>query len=1327
MTAKQEEPIKILLKYCNNFIKMSNDEKSEGIKINYWMGIESQIKMLKIDNETSIKIIFEEIFKKQTSILKTKHLLYCIINFLKPMNESIFVSNFFELLMIFSKEYEDNKSYFVNYLIDLSLSFFFEINKKEAKNNENDDCFSIQMAFFIFLIEKDIDLFSSHFDVYYFKETHLKNMFDYPAYIKLFIAYLVKISSINQFHHFQYLLSALRGIKINQCFNKELLKILVELISRNINNNNTQALMSSIQLIYFVIQLTSSFIKDIEGYDVFLLNALELIVSTKTFHFELIKILNDIYSNTSNEINSVLIMFKRLFPCVLYFFSDSCYAKEHIDFYIKAIDQMTPLYKRIIIKKTNVLQMIPIEMISQSPIIFTLNEDDNQSKSSSSFKFPIEDNIKSLKHVSNLNLIDFMIKSSINLTNSNESTPSLCFYETKFYQILYCFSLLSINTLSPNLYEMVSEFLMIFTSSIIDLSLIAKKPISHRIIKQILLIIKQTSQEYQTEIIYPIVIQIMRGALIPSYDLFIDNNSNETISLFFEYLCEFARNDNIALLTSRLLIVLYNSKILKGNDHRIYSLKTLVNLCVSANNSKIFQFYFSFAKEQINVPQTRFIGLHSLNDYAAKYEGALQSPLIEYALTMFQQIFDKSIDLMQFDSDSLFATSTIVKIFQKDKTENLIALLKQYFLQFKFIDVLNKITLLIKEGNVTENELGIQEEDSNPQFDLINSVKVLLNNISCLDYDKYILEKQSKCQSCLFAILKQLSILFSELLSHFVTEENELNFQSEQKQQTVIYQSLVKYFDFFWEKIVNSSGKETSNMIIINEILSNKINYHFFYVTHSNLIANKQIKDTQSDFSHLEELTIKAINEKQNVLLALVCKNKKRIFLFKDAFLMILLKEIQMIALNYKQTTNKVIIIKSIWTNLFEGNNNQNHFYPNDIGSSFFVLEFISLLMSKDSLVQNKVLYYFFLNNNVFSTYFKQLTHLIDLNYIMLEYYSIIRESYCPSTLIRNFFNFDLTFIRISKPIQLFTLRIMSNSDIYHDLIIKGEKCPDCIFDIFFLVFENLIKVNSYQMESKETLSTILKNMEKYIEDSLIYQTSYLISYANFLLKLMQILAFKEHKKSSNENEINSKLKSLLIESLLNKFLPSLIRLLYQRIEFEFSENRKRKESRNQYIDYLYNVLDIILRFKSLNLVSDLTNGILDINIIDFIDNFNQGSEAITNVFLNSLCNNYIVNLQINVSMAKFTLNYILYKNLVNINQNRLKTLRDQTLILFDENSKIEVQGYEHRQKIGYMLLLSSLVTQQQSIIFFKGQDEIFQKIGEIISNEINAFITSLE
>ena len=69
-TLNSEDALNMFKKNCKSFLDMNSQEKSEGIKINYLIGLIKLSDNLKIDEESFINTLFEEILFKDLTILK---------------------------------------------------------------------------------------------------------------------------------------------------------------------------------------------------------------------------------------------------------------------------------------------------------------------------------------------------------------------------------------------------------------------------------------------------------------------------------------------------------------------------------------------------------------------------------------------------------------------------------------------------------------------------------------------------------------------------------------------------------------------------------------------------------------------------------------------------------------------------------------------------------------------------------------------------------------------------------------------------------------------------------------------------------------------------------------------------------------------------------------------------------------------------------------------------------------------------------------------------------------------------------------------------------
>jgi hypothetical protein len=122
-----EEKLKGLNKPVCNFLKMLNEKSCDIFKVNYWNGLEGQLRKANISGDVLIHFIFVEILSKSNDIFKSKNLLYCIFDFLKSQgHEKVFLTHTFDLLNTFIQNYEENHILFRNYLIELSINLILD-------------------------------------------------------------------------------------------------------------------------------------------------------------------------------------------------------------------------------------------------------------------------------------------------------------------------------------------------------------------------------------------------------------------------------------------------------------------------------------------------------------------------------------------------------------------------------------------------------------------------------------------------------------------------------------------------------------------------------------------------------------------------------------------------------------------------------------------------------------------------------------------------------------------------------------------------------------------------------------------------------------------------------------------------------------------------------------------------------------------------------------------------------------------------------------------------------------------------------------------------
>ena len=105
-TLNSDQALNILKENCQNYLEMNSQERSEGIKINYLLGLIKLSGNLKIEDESFIMTLFDEILFKDLNILKNRNLFSnFIFEFEKRKNQELFQKKLFSLLVEFGSEY----------------------------------------------------------------------------------------------------------------------------------------------------------------------------------------------------------------------------------------------------------------------------------------------------------------------------------------------------------------------------------------------------------------------------------------------------------------------------------------------------------------------------------------------------------------------------------------------------------------------------------------------------------------------------------------------------------------------------------------------------------------------------------------------------------------------------------------------------------------------------------------------------------------------------------------------------------------------------------------------------------------------------------------------------------------------------------------------------------------------------------------------------------------------------------------------------------------------------------------------------------------------
>ena len=661
--------LKTLTKSAQNFLKMLLEESCELIKINYWTGLENQIKNLNlINNDRMVNLIFDEILKKNLDILTSSGLLFSMLNFLREKSETLscYLGNLFDLMHSFSQYYEDSRMYFNEYLFDLAFSSFFD--KKIELDKITSETFQKILKFYHIFIEYDIELFS----------VTLKNKLDYTSndgglldlifsnnyYLDLFTHYLTKLFLLGKFDTSNYYLEKIEyiiGKNTSQDDEKKnLIVIFLGSLIKSVTNlklfqhfsDNSEfdltrqhyvtALFSLLKLFVIIVDLQVSmpiiqFDVDGNGDGV---DANSKHNKQEVFNFYkicekfLIYILDlVIYIGKASFIFSkIFIKFldRKTFPnfyknfCIFLVLNagdifDINTLNSTLDFLNELLNQnnyheIELIVSCIILKIYTLSQKLKYtgelgkNISDKLKFFIKIKDDDNNINNDKLIidSTSVSDYLQLQPHfnLSNYQIIIFIIENIFSINNLNDKNEIyLSFNQTAFTNILKTLLNLNLEKYDLRFQNILYKFIFQLTFTFYD-DIIKYKKISNQLINNqdselfnylFLNISKISHKIFLKNDIYPIVINFIQNILYPNYSLYANEHGLKIFDYFFSFLFQLSRHDNIANLTSKLIIALFNLKInYEGKiefSNKYYSLNKFTELVISTNSSKFFNLY----------------------------------------------------------------------------------------------------------------------------------------------------------------------------------------------------------------------------------------------------------------------------------------------------------------------------------------------------------------------------------------------------------------------------------------------------------------------------------------------------------------------------------------------------------------------------------------------------------------------------------------------------------------------------------------------------------------------------------------------------------------
>ncbi len=1285
----REEALKTLKENCQNFLKVSQDEKSEGIKINYLLGLIKLSDNLKIDSETFVTTIFNEILFKDLSILKNRNILS---NFIRSMESKqkpdLFEKNFFSLLQLFGNDYNTNSIFFHQYLIDISLYYIFNSSFKCPEKT----------YYISFIIENDIKPFETQLLKNIINKN--KKIIDENENKIIMIKCLYKkFITMNKYKSCLIIFSKMLE-NVNNNYKKIPKEIIFELIenTNNIGFNHVIKKTKEINdfLIFNCLLLDNLDEKlfvsedELNMLDIYLINILNLLSLKKDLNIDIFQKIF-FYYNTQKYKN-----LNKVFPDVLYYLSTYSYFDTQYEFLFNCLNStnMNPIYSKLISNHLLSLNKKPINY-KESPvnkyksIKFNIIEDNINSNCLIDENLLLFDNNNSNNNISflnHLNLYSYIINSSFQIIKTY-GRIAINFNPKILNRILILLNNLSLENSNKKFFEELLLLILDLFSIIINFYLSINEFImkDDYLITSFLKLIEKSSLDNKYLIIYPSLINIIKLFLINSYDHFTDNSTgdNKLYNSIYDYLTTNFSNinnnyDNYqqVILIFKSLVVLFTEKNSTKLQKKFFSLDKIIDLVLKCNNDdvKIFESFYKLcielqkSSDEIN----KQISNYALNKYSKNVNNYISESFCDYIIEKFKGMFiQKRPNNIVYDENAYFVINTISNIYNNDKIENKNKL--DYinetindFCERKLI--IGVIDYLFQ--SIERNECDIINiiNNNNDMYSEYNKLNEALNN---LDYYIYIYNtyfdnniQNNKNSMCHYGILKSLAHLLSGYLSNCIYSLLNESQGSEDKTKDIENnkeEKIVYFLDYIKNKVLfNNTLQNTSYPVLfINNVFKNKNILHYFIVHYTNYTVNKMVKEKSIS---IELFIIKEIKEKNMAIINYIRQNPYFVLFMKDIINSFIEFDSLMLnptknylnnnnnknQINYKNEniTNKLLVYGDKY--LSECDDNQKSMI-NSFFTKMLLDEIFEINNNKIKLENTQVIFLFLLDNSFLEKYFDMYGYFINIDYTLVQLYSIIRKKNVSEELNEKYIGFINKYIEIDK-FNNYIMRILNNKKTFDNLFkcinINNKYIID-LYEIIENVMNNLLNnineksdigilkskiINIFNailqhVDNLYTVNNNFGNIELYLCGKLIKTII-----KNFNNLINQINNNTNNSVDNNSNVIAQI--NIIIEELYTVILPKYINSFYNRISTLFENSKDKKINLDYSLDSIYlsfyTIIEIIsgneynkkLTDKLSNkLKPDIKNFFLNLTLFnkfnDYPININNFSKSFIEVYKN--------------------------------------------------------------------------------------------------------------
>ena len=905
-TLNSEDALNMFKKNCRTFLEMNSQEKSEGIKINYLIGLIKLSDNLKIDEESFINALFDEILFKDLTILKNRNLFANFIYELeKRKNHDLFQSKFYSLLQEFGKEYNSNSIFFHQYLIDISLSYIFcssfECEEKKAYIEmiiEN-DIKPFETQLFKRIINKNEKLIDNNMNKRHMIKCLFNKFIDmnkYKSCLILFMKILENVNNICRNISKDVIYELIKAIN-NKGFNHVIKK------TKEINDFLifNCLLLGNLDEKLFISEV------DIEILDSYLVNLLNLLALKKDLNVD---IFNKIFSYyVKNKYKNLT----KVYFDVLYYLSTYSFTSVHYDFICNCINipQSNLIYNKII--KNHLLSL------NKKPLRYKEKQINNQKKEKFNVVndiqekdydlvdyslFSFNNNSNNLSFLNHLNLFGYIINGCFKINISSDNVTNIEFYPKILNKILVLLNNLSLENANKKLFEELLMFLFNLFSVLFNLYFSERNLLfkEEYLLDSFLKIIEKSSNDNKYLIIFPSLMNTIKTLFNNEFSKDSTFNNDKIYNFIFDYMIsKFSFNDNSASIINQQNILIFKSLIImlvdKNNQtpkKKYYLMDKLINLASKSNDDKILFSFYELCEELIKTSSEENInlGYYSLNKSSKVINNHyIKESFIEYISEKFKEaVMQKRPNNIEFDDNLYFLINTISNIYNKvcikyknipnEKLNPFIDLIEEFCDPKYIIGVCDNLFISIEKNEC--DMINVIKRDKN----IFSKYYEINNALDNLDYDIYSYNnhfdnnnKNNKVSLCHFGILKSLAYLLSGYLSNAIytllNSNNDNKIEAKNKQE----ETIMNLFDYVQNKILlNETLKNTAySVYFFNCVFNNKYVLHYFTVHYTNYSINNIAKDNQQEIVFYQEMF-----NKNNSIMDYVRQNQYFILFIKD-------------------------------------------------------------------------------------------------------------------------------------------------------------------------------------------------------------------------------------------------------------------------------------------------------------------------------------------------------------------------------------------------------------------------------------------------------------